>query len=94
MFYDGRRRWSRFRRHLFDRDPRFHGGFTASNWNYHHRYRDPKLFDGPPFEADHAELERLARASAAPAQEALNVAFSQATADVTLLPRRPAVTVP
>ena len=89
-FYDGRRRWGRFRRHLSDRDLKFQGAFTASNWNYHHRYRDPKLFDGPPFEADREELERLAVASAAPAQEALEVAFRQAAPNVTFLPAKPA----
>jgi radical SAM superfamily enzyme YgiQ (UPF0313 family) len=90
IFYDGRHRWGRFRRHLLDRDPRFHGAFTASNTNYHHRYRDPKVFDAEPFEADRGELERLALASAAPAQEALAVAFRQATTNVALLPRKPA----
>ena len=89
-FYDGRRRWGRFRRHLSDRDLKFQGAFTTCNWNYHHRYRDPKLFDGPPFEADRGELERLAVASAAPAQEALEVAFRQAAPNVTFLPAKPA----
>ena len=90
MFYDNRRRWGRFRRHLFDRDPRFHGAFTASNWNYHYRYKDPKIFDAPDFEASQEEIARLALASAAPAQEALNVAFAEATPNVTFLPRKPA----
>jgi hypothetical protein len=89
MFYDGRRRWGRFRRHAFDCDVRFHGAFTTCNWNYHHRYRDPKVFGDVPFEADRDELERLAVASAAPAQEALEVAFRQAVPNVTLLPRKP-----
>lgn len=78
MFYDRRRRWRRFGRHLFSRDLRFHAAFTAANRNYHHRYRDPKVLDGPPFEADRAELDRLALTSAAPAQHALSVAFTQA----------------
>jgi hypothetical protein len=89
-FYSGRRRWPRFRRHLFDRDPKFHGAFTASNWNYHYRYKDPKIFDAADFEASQEEIARLALASAAPAQEALNVAYAQASPNVTFLPRKPA----
>jgi hypothetical protein len=90
MFYDGRRRWGRFRRHAFQRELKIQAAFTTCNLNYHHRYCDPKLFDAPPFEADPGDLERLALASAAPAQEALNVAYRQAAPNVTFLPARPA----
>ncbi|HET7487040.1 MAG TPA: radical SAM protein [Acidimicrobiales bacterium] len=87
LFYDGRRRLNRFGRHALNRDPRFHGAFTAANWNYHHRYKDPKIFDAADFSADPADLEHLALASAAPAQEALNVAFAQAAPNVVFRPR-------
>ncbi len=56
------------------------------------RYRDPKVYDRQPFEADRRELEGLARASAAAAQEALAVAFREATTNVALLSRTPAST--
>jgi radical SAM superfamily enzyme YgiQ (UPF0313 family) len=93
-FYSGRRRLPRFARHVLHRDPKFHGAFTASNWNYHHRYRDPKIFEAPDFAASQEEVARLALASAAPAQEALNVAFAEATkvvpgVNVNFLGRRP-----
>ncbi len=91
-FYDGGRRWRRFKRHALSRDPRFHMAFTASNWNYNRRYVDPVVFESPSFEAAPDEIARLALASAAPAQEALNVAFAQAAPNVTFLERRPAAT--
>jgi radical SAM superfamily enzyme YgiQ (UPF0313 family) len=90
-FYDGKRRFGRFKRHALHRDPRFHMAFAAANWNYRMRYRDPgRLGPAPDFHADPDELARLALASAAPAQEALNVAFTQAAPNVQFLGRKPA----
>ena len=89
-FYDVRRRLPRFAKHIRTRDPRFNMAMAASNWNYDRRYRNLVLDEAPPFEADRAEVARMALASAAPAQEALNVAFAQAVPNVTFLQRRPA----
>ncbi len=91
-FYKGRRRVPRFARHMLSRDPRFNMAFAAANWNYDRRYRNLVLDDMPPFEPDPDEVARMALASAAPAQEALNVAFAQAAGNVTFLPRRPSPT--
>ena len=87
-FYKGRRRIPRFARHMLNRDPRFNMAFAAANFNYDHVYRNIVLDDLPPFEPDPDEIARMALASEAPAQEALNVAFAQAVGNVTLLPTR------
>jgi hypothetical protein len=92
-FYDARRRLPRFARHVFDRDPRFNMAFAAANRNYDRRYRDLKLDDGWGFKADRDEIARMAVASEAPAQEALDVAFAQVAPNVTFLPRKPVATV-
>jgi hypothetical protein len=44
----------------------------------------------PAFEAAPEDVASLALTSAAPAQEALNVAFSQVVPNVTFLARKPA----
>jgi radical SAM superfamily enzyme YgiQ (UPF0313 family) len=91
-FYNGSNRWRRFKRHALHRDPRFHLAFAAANWNYQVRYHDPTVSQTPEFEAAAEEVAKLALTSAAPAQEALNVAFAQvagATPNVTFLPRKP-----
>jgi radical SAM superfamily enzyme YgiQ (UPF0313 family) len=87
-FYRGRRRLPRFRRDMLHRDPRFNMAFATANWNYDRRYRNLELDEMPAFEADPDEVARMAVASAAPAQEALNVAFAQAAPNVRL-GRRP-----
>jgi len=87
-FYQGRRRIPRFARHMLSRDPRFNMAFAAANFNYDHVYRNIVLEELPPFSADPDEVARMALASAAPAQEALNVAFAQAAPNVTFLPTR------
>jgi len=89
-FYAGRRRWPRFQKHLRTRDIRFNLAFAASNYNYDRSYRNITLDEAPPFEADADEVARMALASAAPAQEALNVAYNQAAPNVTFLQRKPA----
>ncbi|MGH9279410.1 MAG: B12-binding domain-containing radical SAM protein, partial [Acidimicrobiales bacterium] len=88
-FYQGRRRYPRFARHMRSRDPRFNMAFAACNYNYDKVYRNLGLEHLPPFEADPDEVARMALASAAPAQEALNVAFAQAQPNVTFHPRKP-----
>jgi radical SAM superfamily enzyme YgiQ (UPF0313 family) len=88
-FYRGRRRYPRFGRDVLHRDPRFNMAFAACNRNYDRRYRKLKLDDVPAFGADPDEVARMAVASAAPAQEALNTAFAQAAPNVRLLDRRP-----
>jgi len=85
-FYAGRRRFPRFWRHVMHRDPRFNLAFALANWNYQRRYRF-ELTDEPGYEAHPDDLANLLRASAAPAQEALDVAFEDAVPNVTFLPR-------
>ncbi len=77
-FYNRRRRWRRFASHAWRRDPRFHMAFVASGHNYSRRYRNPRLYPDPGYEASKENVARLAAASAAPAQEALTVAFANA----------------
>ncbi|MGH9224221.1 MAG: B12-binding domain-containing radical SAM protein [Acidimicrobiales bacterium] len=93
-FYAGRRRWPRFQKHLWDRDQRFNMAFAACNYNYDRRYRNLILDEAPPFEADPDEVARMALASAAPAQEALTVAYQQAAPNVTFLPHKPVAPAP
>jgi radical SAM superfamily enzyme YgiQ (UPF0313 family) len=92
-FYQARRRLPRFARHMFNRDPRFNMAFAAANFNYDRRYRDLRLDDGWGFKADLDEIARMAVASEAPAQEALDVAYAQVAPNVTFLPRKPVATV-
>lgn len=92
-FYQARRRLPRFTRHMLHRDPKFNLAFAACNYNYDRAYRNVTIEDHVPFEADPDEVARMALASAAPAQEALNVAFAQAAPNVTFHARRP-VSVP
>ena len=89
-FYNDRRRLRRFARHLRGRDLKFNMAFAYANWNYRVHYHDPYVSTTPEFEAAPEEVARLALTSAAPAQEALNVAFAQATPNVAFLPRKPA----
>jgi radical SAM superfamily enzyme YgiQ (UPF0313 family) len=89
-WYSGSRRWQRFRRHALHRDPRFHLAMAAAGRNYQVRYHDPTVGKTPEFEAAQEEVAKLALTSAAPAQEALNVAFSQVASNVNFLPRKPA----
>jgi radical SAM superfamily enzyme YgiQ (UPF0313 family) len=89
-FYDDRRRLRRFARHIRGRDPKFNLAFAYANWNYRVHYRDPSVSETPEFEAAAEEVAKLALTSAAPAQEALNVAYAQASPNVTFLGRRPA----
>ncbi|MDQ3978435.1 MAG: hypothetical protein M3314_02635, partial [Actinomycetota bacterium] len=91
-FYQGNRRFQRFARHALHRDPRFNLAFAAANWNYQVHYHDPKVAKTPEFEADPEEVAKLALTSAAPAQEALNVAFAQVAdrvPNVTFRPHKP-----
>ncbi len=82
-FYAARPRARRFWREARRRDPRFHLALGAANQNYATRYRNPTLSPEPGYEADPDDIARLIQASAAPAQEALNVAF----ANVRLMPK-------
>ncbi|HVE45639.1 MAG TPA: radical SAM protein [Acidimicrobiales bacterium] len=91
-FYGARRRYPRFARHMLDRDPRFNMAFAACNRNYDRRYRKLELDDMPAFHADSGDVARMALASAAPAQDALNVAFAQLSSNVALLGRKPTST--
>ena len=79
-FYGRSRRARRFLREVRGRDPRFHLALTAANVNYATRYRRPGLSPEPGYDAWPEDIARLAAASQAPAQEALNVAFSSARA--------------
>ena len=82
-FYARRPRARRFWRELRRRDIRFHAALGAANWNYSVRFRDPHPSPEAGYEADPADIATLINASAAPAQEALNVAF----ANVRLTPK-------
>ena len=73
-----------------DRDWKFNAAFAASSYNYDHAYRRLDLDPAPDWQADPDEIKRMALASEAPAQEALNVAYAQAAPNVTFLPRKPA----
>ncbi|MDP9386725.1 MAG: B12-binding domain-containing radical SAM protein, partial [Actinomycetota bacterium] len=73
-YYRGSARARRFLRESGRRDPRFNLALAAAAENYARRYRRLRLVPGPGYEAAREDVERLARASAAPAQEALAVA--------------------
>ena len=87
-WYANGRRLRRFGRHALHRDPRFHLTMTAAGWGYHVRYQDPTVAATPEFEAAAEEVARLALTSSAPAQQALDVAYSQATSTVRFLARK------
>ncbi len=73
--------------------------FATAGRQYARHYRRPWLEPGPGYEASPAHIRQLAEASAAPAQEALAVAFAGAQSrmgdgggtavPVTLKPTRP-----
>ncbi|MDP9072350.1 MAG: hypothetical protein M3N68_13915, partial [Actinomycetota bacterium] len=77
-FYGRGRRWRRFVQECRRRDPRFNGAIAFGAHNYARHYRRPTLSPEPGYEASSEEIRALAQASAAPAQEALEVAFSGA----------------
>ena len=77
-FYRGRPRLSRFVRESRRRDPRFNLALAAAGRNYAKHYRSPECSQEAGYEAAAADIARLARASAAPAQESLAVAFADA----------------
>ena len=79
-FYSRPRRRGRFRRLGKGREKAFHLALSAANRNYATRYRDPHCSPEDGYEADPDDIKGLLAASAAPAQEALNVAFATATA--------------
>ncbi len=83
-FYGRSRRARRFLREVRGRDPRFHAALTAANVNYATRYRRPSLSPEAGYDAWPEDIARLAAASRAPAQEALNVAFTAARASLPL----------
>ncbi|MGH3851431.1 MAG: B12-binding domain-containing radical SAM protein, partial [Pseudonocardiaceae bacterium] len=90
-FYGSRRRWNRFKRTARGRDVIFQLALTAANVNYATRYRNPTCSTDAGYEADADDIAGLMAASAAPAQEALNVAFAaaQTRLPVPLLKRKP-----
>jgi len=91
-FYGARRRWNRFKRTARGRELAFQMALTAANVNYATRYRNPTCSSDAGYEADPDDIAGLLEASAAPAQEALNVAYAAARArmPVQLLARKPA----
>jgi len=74
-FYATRPRMRRFVREAPRRDPRFNMAMAATGHNYARHYRRFKRSPEAGYEAHPADVAGLALASAAPAQEALNVAF-------------------
>jgi len=86
-FYGVRPRARRFMKEVRRRDPRFHLALTAAGQNYATRYRNPHTSPYAGYEADPDDIERLIKASSAPAQEALNVAF----ANVRFTPKPPSL---
>jgi radical SAM superfamily enzyme YgiQ (UPF0313 family) len=87
-WYANGRRLRRFGRHALHRDPRFHLTMTAAGRGYHVHYQDPTVAGTPEFEAAAEEVARLAVTSSAPAQQALDVAYSQATSTVRFFGRK------
>jgi radical SAM superfamily enzyme YgiQ (UPF0313 family) len=79
-FYSKRRRWGRFRGLAAGREKAFHLALTATNHNYATRYRNPGCSPDDGYEADPDDIAGLLAASAAPAQEALDVAYASAVA--------------
>jgi hypothetical protein len=81
-YYARNRRARRFLRETGRRDPRFNMALAAAASNYDKYYgrHAPRLHPGTAYEAAMEDVQRLARASAAPAQEALAVAYADATA--------------
>jgi hypothetical protein len=61
---------------------------TAAGRGYHVHYQDPTVAGTPEFEAAAEEVARLAVTSSAPAQQALDVAYSQATSTVRFFGRK------
>jgi len=88
-FYGRSRRARRFLRDVRGRDPRFHMALSAANVNYATRYRRPGLTPEPGYVAHPEDVAGLAETSRVPAQEALNVAFSNARASRPLIPAAP-----
>jgi len=82
-FYSRSRMWRRFKRHARGREAAFHGALTAANVNYATRYRRPTCSPDPGYEASREDIARLMHASAAPAQEALNVAFTRSLSTIS-----------
>jgi len=89
-FYSPGRRVRRFQSEVRRRHPLFHGALTVANQNYATRYRDPKPSAEAGYEATPEDIATLIHASAAPAQEALDVAY----ANVQLLRRSEPAPVP
>ncbi|MGH9164726.1 MAG: hypothetical protein ACRDZW_04325, partial [Acidimicrobiales bacterium] len=85
-FYGRSRRARRFLREFRGRDPRFHLALTAANVNYATRYRSPGLSPEPGYVASPEDVAGLLEASQAPAQEALNVAFTNARSGLAPTP--------
>ena len=81
-YYARSRRARRFLRETGRRDPRFNMALAAAASNYDKHYSGLRLYAGAGYEAAREDVQRLARASAAPAQEALAVAFADAFADM------------
>ncbi|MGQ0742735.1 MAG: B12-binding domain-containing radical SAM protein [Acidimicrobiales bacterium] len=77
-FYAPARRWRRFKRTARGREAIFQGALTTANFNYAMRYRNPTCSTDAGYEAAKEDIAGLLAASAAPAQEALNVAFADA----------------
>ncbi len=78
-FYGRSRRWRRFVREARRRDPRFNMALGAAGRDYARHYRPAPSRGGTGYEASPDEIASLAEASRAPAQEALKVAFANAT---------------
>jgi radical SAM superfamily enzyme YgiQ (UPF0313 family) len=73
-FYARPARWRRLSRYQ-GRDPRFHLAMTATGRDYARRYRTPTR-SPLTFEASPQDIAQLTTTSAAPAQDAINVAFT------------------
>jgi len=87
QFYALRPRLRRMVREARRRDPRFHTAMTICGQNYHDRYRQLICSTDPGYEAHPDDIALLTKASAAPAQEALSVAFAGAAANVRITPK-------
>ncbi len=82
-FYSRPRRARRLARELPRRDPRFNMALGAAASGYARHYRRRALSCGSGYEASPGDIRQLAEASRAPAQDAVNIAFTNGAARVS-----------
>jgi radical SAM superfamily enzyme YgiQ (UPF0313 family) len=81
-FYGRGARWRRFMRYAWSRHPRFHLSIDLAAINYAKHYRFPVSAVASGYQAAPEDIAPLLQASAAPAQEALQIAFTNASSQM------------